>query len=161
MSIVRGVGHDVQAYFLERSPKDLPAKIVGYISSSNYEFVGFTVFRNRDGSNWEKSLDWHKSKTNQEVELATEFKLLAKSENTFEKHTYSALKQPDLVRHLEQLGIEAIDICGIDTDACVLATAYEAFDKGYRTKILFDLCHSRAGLQEAAKNIAERTINHD
>src|SRR5437660_11555319 len=97
---------DVQAYFLERSPKDLPAKIAEYIRSSNYDFVGFTVFRNSDGSNWERSLDWHKSKTDEEVALASEFGDLAKPENTFEKHTYSALKHGSILGLLKNKDIE-------------------------------------------------------
>ncbi len=152
---------DVQAYFLERSPKDLPARIAGYIRSSNYDFLGFTVFRNVNGSNWEKSLDWHKSKTDEEVALASEFSDLVTPENTFEKHTYSALKHGSLLDLLKNKGIEEIHLCGIDTDACILATAYDAFDQGFRVKILFDLSYSRAGLQEATKSIALRTIQKD
>ncbi len=53
---------DVQRYFLKRSPPDLSAKIANYIRSSSYDFVGFTFFRNLEGSNWEKSLGWHKCK---------------------------------------------------------------------------------------------------
>lgn len=149
---------DVQSYFLERSPKDLPAKIADYIRSSNYDFIGFTVFRNVDGSNWEKSLDWHKSKTDEEIKLADEFKDLVTPENTFEKHTYSALKHGKLLGILEDKGIEEIHLCGIDTDACILASAYDAFDQNFKVKILFDLSYSRAGLKEAVKNIARRNI---
>jgi nicotinamidase-related amidase len=149
---------DVQSYFLKRSPKELPMRIANYIKSSNYDYIGFTVFRNKDGSNWEKTLGWDKSKRNEDVQLPIDFEDLATPENTFEKYTYSALKQISLIERLKAEDIETIDICGIDTDACVLATAYEAFDEGYRTKILFELCYSRANLQEETKSIALRTI---
>jgi nicotinamidase-related amidase len=152
---------DVQSYFLERSPKDLPARIADYIRSSNYDFVVFTVFRNTDGSNWERSLDWHKSKTDEEVKLAVEFKDLATPKNTFEKHTHSALKDGKLLNILKNKDIEEMHLCGIGTDACILATAYDAFDQGFKVKILFDFCYSRAGLQEAVKDIARKNLQKD
>jgi nicotinamidase-related amidase len=49
-------------------------------------------------------------------------------------------------------------ICGIDSDACVLATAFEAFDLGYHVKINFDLTYSSNDLHKAAQLIAERNI---
>ena len=152
---------DVQAYFLKHAPKELPAKIASYIRSSDYDFVGFTVFRNLTGSNWEKSLDWRKCRTDKDVVLAAELRELAKPDNTFEKHSYSAFKHGSLLKILKERGIDTIHLCGIDTDACILATAYDAFDQGFKVRILFNLSYSRAGLQEAAKSIALRNLQNE
>ena len=73
-----------------------------------------TVYRNTDNSSWEKYLDWHKCKSNEDLVLPADFIDLANTDNTFEKHTYSALKQADLLTKLESKKIDAIDICGID-----------------------------------------------
>lgn len=149
---------DVQTYFLARAPKDLPTNIVHHIEASSYDFVAFTLFRNQDGSNWEKSLGWYKSKTNKEVKLPPELSTLASKSNTFEKHTYSALKHDQLLNTLRDRGIDEVHICGIDTDACVLATAYDAFDQGFRVKVLFELCFSRYNLDKLLQQIIRRNI---
>jgi len=125
---------DVQAYNIQRAPKDLPGKIASHIQASNYDFAGFTVFRNIDNSNWEKTLNWNQCKFGRDLILANEFKGLANPSNIFEKNTYSALKQESLLSELNSRSIEEIHLCGIDTDACVLATAYDAFDQNYRNK---------------------------
>ena len=150
---------DVQRYFLQRSPEDLPRKIADHIHSSNYDFVGFTLFRNLPSSNWKESLGWEKCQSDEDLALPKEFNDLANFKNVFEKNTYSALKPPvNLLRELQERKIEQIDLCGIDTEACVLATAYDAFDRGFRVKVLFDLSYSRVGLDEAAKSIILRTL---
>lgn len=150
---------DVQRYFLQKSPAQLPGKIIQYINRSNYDYVAFTAFRNVPGSNWEKSLGWKKCQSDKDLELPKEFKSLVTPNNTFEKHTYSALKSPlGLLERLRQLEIEEIDLCGIDTEACVLATAYDAFDQGFKVNVLFDLSYSRAGYETTAKAIINRTI---
>ncbi|HCR80872.1 MAG TPA: hypothetical protein DIV47_00085 [Candidatus Pacebacteria bacterium] len=41
-------------------------------------------------------------------------------------------------------------MCGIDTDACVLASAYEAFDLGYEVKVLKDLSRGHDGQEYVA-----------
>lgn len=137
---------------------DLPGRIAAHIKASNYDFVGFTLFRNLSGSNWETVLGWHKDKTDEEVVLTSELREIAEPKAIFEKNTYSALEQEELARRLRDQKIEAIDLCGIDTDACVLATAFSAFDKGYKVKILFDLCHSYGNLDEEARKIAFRNL---
>jgi len=149
---------DVQSYFLQRSPKDLPAKIADHIRKSAYDLVVFTIFQNLDESNWERSLHWSKSKSPQDLELAEELKEFTKDGNVFIKHSYSAFKGGSFEEYLQKHKIERLEICGIDLEACVLATAYEAFDKGYEVKVLFDLSYSRVGLEEAAKAIILRDI---
>lgn len=149
---------DVQSYFLQKSPKDLPAKIASHIRESNYELVVFTVFQNRDGSNWERSLAWSNCKDDKDLQLAPELQRIADKDKIFVKHTYSALKSDNLENLLRKHSIRKINLCGIDLEACVLATAYDAFDKGYEVEVLFDLSHSRAGLDAAARSIILRDI---
>ena len=149
---------DVQSYSMRRAPKELPKQIANYIQSSDYEFLGFTIFRNTVGSNWEKSLNWHKSMSKNDLILPDEFDDIVTDDNVFEKHTYSAMKQEQLLTKLKGANIESVHLCGIDTDACVLATAFDAFDLDFRVKILFDLSFSGANLDQAAKQIALRNI---
>ena len=149
---------DVQSYFMQRSPVGLPAKIAEHIHRSSYDQVVFTIFQNEDGSNWERTLHWTKSKSREDLMLPSELKEFTNDDNVFIKHAYSAFKCEDFEDSLQKHEIEKLEICGIDLEGCVLATAYEAFDKGYEVEVLFDLSHSRANLDEAAKAIILRDI---
>jgi nicotinamidase-related amidase len=148
---------DVQTYFMQRSPADIPVRIADHIRGSSYDTVAFTIFQNEDGSNWEKTLNWSKCKDSQDLELAPQLKEFT-SDNVFIKHTYSAFKSAGFEDYLRKHNIKKLEICGIDLEGCVLATAYEAFDKGYEVEVLFDLSHSRADLGTAAESIILRDI---
>ena len=149
---------DVQSYFLERSPTDLPSKIANHIRNSDYDLVIFTVFQNVDNSNWERTMNWSRCKMSEDLELAVELKEFTSDDNVFIKHSYSAFKGGNFEEYLQSHRVKKLELCGIDLEGCVLATAYEAFDKGYEVKVLFDLSHSRADLGEAAKSIILRDI---
>jgi nicotinamidase/pyrazinamidase len=45
-----------------------------------------------------------------------------------------------LAEWLRQHEVTAVDICGIATDHCVRATALDAAQEGFRTKVLTELC---------------------
>jgi ribonuclease HI len=149
---------DVQGFFMAKSPKDLPQKILDYIKSSDYDYLAFTYSKNFPGSNWQKFLNSNRFIDGEDIQLAKELKAIATKENTYEKHTYSAIKQTKLGKALRDNKIQEIDICGIDLDACVLATAYDAFDSGYKVKVLFHLSHSR-NLNEASRPVIDRYIH--
>jgi len=55
---------------------------------------------------------------------------------------------------------DEIDIAGLDTDACVLKTALDLFDLGYRPRILIDACASGNGLDfhRRAEQIVRRQL---
>ena len=60
------------------------------------------------------------------------------------KDTYSAANSK-LFALLERCGIDKVDVCGFDTDACVLATVVGLFDAGYDVRVLGDACWSSSG----------------
>lgn len=61
---------------------------------------------------------------------------------------------------LQEHGIEAVDIVGIATDHCVRATARDAVDAGYETRVLADLTAavSPANLDEVLDNLEEAGV---
>lgn len=149
---------DVQHYFMKDAPDDLPQRIVNHRNAISYDYVVFTNFKNYADSNFVKLLKWDKCNTDQDAQLPKEFSELASVDNTFTRASYSAFKTTDLHAYLQQRRVERLIICGVDTDACVLATAFEAFDLGYHVKIDFDLTYSSNDLHKAARLIAERNI---
>ncbi|TIC81968.1 isochorismatase family protein [Nocardioides sp. GY 10127] len=46
----------------------------------------------------------------------------------------------DLASWLRQRGVTEVEICGLATDHCVRATALDAVDAGFRTRVLTRLC---------------------
>lgn len=59
------------------------------------------------------------------------------------------------VKRLKRLGIKRAAVCGIDTDACVLAVMFSLFDGGIDCRAIPDLCFSTSGLQGEAIKIIE------
>lgn len=149
---------DVQNYFLKKTPKSLPSEIAKQAVNHSYDLVLFTVFKNKDNSNFTKSLSWDECKSGDDIKLASELQTLVTMGSIFTKSTYSAMKATDLNEYLQTNNIGRLDLCGMDTDGCVLATAFDAFDCGYEVNVLFDLSYSSAGLDESAKKIILRNI---
>ena len=60
----------------------------------------------------------------------------------FDKTRYSAFNGTDLEIRLRERGIEEIHIVGVSTDICVLHTAIDAYNRGYKIVIHKDACAS-------------------
>ncbi len=149
---------DVQSYFMKDAPKDLPQRIVNHQKALNYDHVVFATFKNEPDSNFVKLMKWDKCDTDKDTQLPDEFSELVVDDNVFTRAAYSVFKTTNLHDYLQKMKVERLVLCGVDSDACVLATAFEAFDLGYHVKIGFDLTYSSNELHKAAQLIAERNI---
>ncbi len=136
---------DVQNYFVNEETKNLPVKIAGYIEENKYDFVVFTKFVNKKGSNWFKLLNWNKMTSSPATDIHSALRKFVKDNNVFEKNTYSIFKSEDFLNFLKKNNIIKIYLCGLDIDSCVLASAFEAFDLGYEVKVLENLSYSHYG----------------
>jgi nicotinamidase-related amidase len=116
--------------------------------TGNYPKVIATRFVNRPDSLWVSEVGCYKCMPGTSgVELA--FRSRAPL-TVVDKEGYGLLGAAlePMRRALAAARIEAgdeIDICGVDTDACVLKTALDLFDLGYRPHILIDACASSNG----------------
>jgi nicotinamidase-related amidase len=61
--------------------------------------------------------------------------------------------EPRDIRRIKALGAERVTVCGIDTDACVLAVMFSLFDAGIDCRVKPDLCWSSSGLHQPALKI--------
>jgi nicotinamidase-related amidase len=59
-----------------------------------------------------------------------------------DKTRYSAFCGTDLELKLRERGVDEIHLCGVCTDICVLHTAVDAYNKGYRTTVHADAAAS-------------------
>jgi len=149
---------DVQSYFLQEAPLNLPKRIAGHIDSGGYGAVIFTVFKGVKGSNFERSLHWTSCLNDSDLVIPEVLERFITTENKFIKTTYSAFFGDELHAYLQKQGITHVELCGIDLEACVLATAYGAFDLGYDTKVLYDLSHRIYGPQDELQEVINRNI---
>ncbi len=139
---------DVQNYFISEDFRELPKKIAEYVrkEGGKYDFVLFTQFVNKRGSNFTKLLGWDKCAFSPDIDIHAELEGFARKENTFQKSAFSAFKSEAFAEFLKKNSVEKITICGTDTECCVYATAMDAFDQGFGdVKVLIDLCGSSHG----------------
>lgn len=152
---------DVQGFFENKKTKLVAKKIDNYIkqNKNKYSFVIFTVYKNTLKSPANKILGFKGCANKKDTELLQEL-----SESTNQKiifrDVYSLFKIPEVREKLKENKIEEVDVCGFDTDCCVLATSYDLFDSGYKPKILKELCFStsKEKLHNPAIKIIKRNL---
>jgi nicotinamidase-related amidase len=60
------------------------------------------------------------------------------------------------IRRLKSRGIKQVTVCGLDTDACVLAVLFALFDSGIYCHLKENMCWSSSGLHDAALRIIRK-----
>lgn len=146
---------DVQNGFVNEKTKHIPMLVEKL--QYNYDLVIATRFINLPDSPFRRLIKWdHLSPDTDEIELAFKPK---EGVVIIDKYIYSCIDEPFL-RLLKDKGIEAVDICGIDTDICVTKCAVDLFERNITPFVLKDYCatHADADVQESALTILARYI---
>jgi len=119
-----------------------------------------TVFYNNENSNFRRLLSWWKGFTSEDD---TEFIPGLKPSNVpiFKRNTYGMTER--FWRKLELMNINNILITGFETDASVIKTAMDAFDRGISVWIVESLVASTYGKkgQEAGIAVAKKVLGRD
>ncbi len=151
---------DVQNYFVNDHTKNIPEKIAHFLSENKFDFILFTKFVNHEGSNFFKLLDWKRCVGSPDTDIHHTLEKFVRKDNLFEKASYSIFKSDGLDNFLKRNQITKLFLCGIDIDACVLASAFDAFDLGYEVEVLTDLSRSHSGkrLDTAALEIIKKNL---
>ena len=78
-----------------------------------------------------------------------------------DKHGYSAFHGTDLEAHLQARGVRTLLLCGVVTYACVLATGFAAFDRGFDVVMAADATGSWVEtLGPASSEIVDLLLGH-
>ncbi len=154
---------DVQKYFTDRDlTRALPEKIRKYVEEQKkrYGLILFTTFINTPSASVYRFLGWKKCMNPPDTDIADDLQPALQYGTVVSKDVLSALKVPQVLTLLKEHNIRKIDLCGVDTDCCILATALDAFDQGYEVHLLEDLSLSHAGtrFRDAALAIFYRNI---
>lgn len=153
---------DVQKYFLNSKTKIVVKRIQNYLKnkSSQYTVIYFTVFKNNPQAPLWKISQWQGCSNTPDTDVCDEIKKFTNSKNIFIKNILSAYKVTEINKSLKQNKISEVDLCGFDTDCCVLATAYDLFDDGIKPVVLENLTYSIAKekLHKPALQMIKRNI---
>ncbi len=152
---------DVQGLFENNKTKIIAGKINNYIkkNKNKYSFIVFTVFKNNPQSSLWKIFGYKECVKGKEIQIISKLSECVDSSKIIFRNTYSLFKNIEIKSKLKKDKIEEIDICGFDTDCCVLATAYDLFDSGYKPVILKDMCYSTS--EEKLHNLALKIIERN
>lgn len=151
---------DLQNCFVTEKNKLLPQKIKKHVETQKYDFILFSKFINSKSSNFVKKLNWNKCMNSPETDIVSDLSEIALKNYVFEKSTYSIFKSKQFVDFLSQNKISKLFVGGLDLDACVLASTFEAFDLGFDFEILMNLVGSSAkiDIDNSAKQIIKRNL---
>ena len=146
---------DVQNGFVNDKTKHIPPSVEKLQYS--YDLVIATRFVNLPDSPYRRLIKWnHLSPGTDEIELAFKPK---EDVIILDKYIYSCIND-SFVNMLEENEVDAVDICGIDTDICVTKCAVDLFERNITPYVLKDYCatHAEADVQDVALIILARYI---
>ena len=146
---------DVQNGFMNEHTKHIPVMVEKI--QADYDVVFATRFYNASPSFYRKLIGWHRlDRDSDEFMLA--FKL-RDSGRIIDKPIYTCVDKL-FVSELKGDEIEAVDVCGVDTDICVTKCAVDLFEYGIEPRVLANYCASHAGASahENALRTLERFI---
>lgn len=144
---------DVQSSFINPENESVVPMIVRVIKDGGYSLFIEAVFSTEGNPIWEKQHQW----TCDPADTVPEIKSLLPTDDSkvyVRKNTKSAWKgDVDLKALFQNKGIEEIHIVGLDTNDCVLATAYESFDLGFQTYVIEEATHASEGTKMRSAGI--------
>lgn len=134
----------------------LPRRVRDYIAAhgGRYRGVFFSVFRNEPESLFSTRQDYQGCMGSPDIDVADELLDFTHETNTFYRAGFSAFADPTLLEALRRQRISELDVVGVDTDVCVLATVLDAFQHRIMPTVIPELCASSSGL-EAHKGAIE------
>ena len=127
---------DMQKGFINKKIySDLVVKINDLINMNTYDYYIFTKFINKKNSFYVNKLKWKNLITNDSQKICV---TMPKNSLVFEKYGYGL--DNICVEKIRELVLpdNQIDICGLQTDACVYAIALQLFDNGIYPNILIN-----------------------
>ncbi len=121
--------------------------------------LAFTRYHNYPGSEVERLMDWRKLYGSPDTDLVEELASYTGTAQVIDKGTYSALTR-ELLQTIHRSRVTDLIVCGIDSDLCVLATIFEAFDYGLTPWVVTDASASTGGSQahDAGLSVIARGI---
>lgn len=144
---------DMQNGFMNKHTLKLIGRIKDLLEKNLFDLVIFTKFINHQNSPYVNLIGYNGLQKGRETEIVNELKVSAQI--VFQKNTYGPFGS-DFEAFLKKENIASLYFVGVDTNACVMKGAIDAFEKGYTPFILGYYCGSHSGIkyhQFALKNL--------
>lgn len=135
---------DLQPAFIKPHNAHIISYVKSIIQQVPYDAYVEAVFSAEEDSLWQQQQEWF-SPQNEDTRTVDEVKALLADKNPLQVHksTRSVFRgDQDVTTYLKQQGIEEIHLVGTETNDCVLATAFDAFDSGFPVYVLEECCES-------------------
>lgn len=132
----------MQKGFITKNNEFLVKNIESLLKNNKFDKVYATKFVNNLNSQYVKFLNWSKMCDAKSQEFAV---TLPDTAVILEKTSYA------LPTEFVGGGTKEVFLCGTDYDACLLAIAYQLFDKGIQPRIILD-CTGSASNSPLDKN---------
>ena len=146
---------DLQKSFINPNTEFLISKIDSLVNSGSYDLVVFTKFINDSDSMWVKKLNYKGCISLEDRKIMID----TKDNIVLEKSLYTAYSN-NLINLINLFKIDEVHLCGIDTECCVLKTAFDLFENGYDIKVLsgYSACTHGEESNKNALDIIARNI---
>lgn len=157
---------DVQGSFLNKRNIYIVKNILKLLDSTKYDAYVEVSFYAPKGSLWEKQQKWI-CPAGEDTKVIEAISKTLKPYKPLKilKKTRSAFKgNKELATFLKNKRIREVHIVGLDTEDCVLATAFEAFDLGFLTYVLEECVqsfHSNDSHQMALKLLRKQNMTNN
>lgn len=149
---------DVQRGFINENTKHIPNMVKMLLDKQSFDHVVCTKFINKEPSAFTNLMNWYDlmDKPSQKLDKFVE----SVSERVFKKNSYSCFTK-EFEEYLIDNEIDKLYFLGIDTDACVLKSALDCFERNINFEVLTNYCASTGGeeIHEAAIKIMDRNIS--
>ena len=135
---------DMQKGFMtNKNYENLNFKVENLITSSNYDKVIYTKFINKKNSLYETKIKW----TGLQDKESQEFSInVPENATIFTKYGYGLTSRQ--LNQIKRLGVDSVDICGLQTTCCVYAISLQLFDIGIYPNILINYVEGKTRLRD-------------
>jgi len=132
---------DVQHIFMRNQADRVIEPIRDLVEKLPADKVYYLRYINHPDSLYTRHLDCHAGMTKSDTDVVPE----AYRDNAPVFNHYGYAPSVELMQILQKY--KTVGICGVDTDACVMAAVFALWDAGIRPLVLADYCASSGGKQ--------------
>lgn len=135
---------DLQPAFIKPHNRHIINNIKALLENVTYDCYAEAVFHAEEDSLWQKQQQWFCPKNN-DTRTVEEIRPLLKQHQPLQilKSTRSAFRgNQDVRAYLLARDVQEVHIVGTETNDCILATAFDAFDSGFLPYVIEECCES-------------------
>ena len=147
---------DVQSAFIDEHSDYIIKNILKLLNAQKYQAYVVATFHAGKGSLWDIQQQWTSPREDTDTRLASVLKGFQPM--LVEKGTRSVFKSTvDVESLLRAKEVEEVHVVGTQTNDCILATALDAFDRGFIPYVIEECCEAATKeLQEAGLLLLRR-----